>query len=104
MMEALFPDCLYHETVDRLHVQQVPDDYLKDIYWYAGRISDIKFKDNLSFRFYMDGRKSGKYCLSERERAWLETGLLEPVQIAAHYAAAQWPDGRRIAEQKGLFD
>lgn len=100
----IFPDDLDLLTADRLCLPDVPEGYLKNAGYFRGRCSDIRFKDELTMQFSLDGRNSVKCGLSVAEAGWMATGRLQALDIACHHAAARNAISVQIPKQRTLFD
>ena len=99
-----FPDGLDVLTKKRLLLTDIPMGWWADVEHYTTRISDISFRKPGQMTFCLDGHKSGICHLTADETRWLDTGVLLPVQLAAHFAANRYTRFSRNPIQKTLFD
>ena len=100
----VFPYDLDLLTADRLSLPDVPEGYLENAGYFRERCSEIRFKDELTMQFSLDGRNSVKCVLSVAEAGWMATGRLQALDIACHHAAARNAKSVQVPKQRILFD
>jgi len=96
-----FPLDVWQLSLDRLPMREVGADYLSNTDSFLSRITDIKMMSDTSIRFRLDGLQGSTVHLSAEESGWLQTGLLTPLQVAAHHAARRGVRFSGIRSKKG---
>ena len=106
--DFIFPDDLGKLADERLAIDKDEvASFLQglDNVAFAGRITDITLKgsDSYVLTFCLDGRKSGRCILDNRQQAWLDAGHVTVMDLAVHYSGCIRPGFGRMPVQRTLF-
>ena len=102
--QFVFPDDLNPVPGNRMPPAVVPDDYTAESLHFAARIDGIAFRKPGQMVFFLDGRRSAVCHLTDDETAWLDAGVLTPLQVASHHAASKYTRFTRRTVGRTLFD
>ena len=82
----VFPEDLNNITKERLNVKNVPEDYLINTEQMKKRCTDIRFKSDKVMAFKVDDKTNIVCKLTDDEVGWIEAGMIEVREVAAHHA------------------